>query len=58
MKGKRTIIGMSLGLIWAVLAQMGFDVPLAEQEAILAGIIALYGGVMRFLTTTPVGKAD
>lgn len=58
MKGKRTIVGMTLGLIWAVLATMGVDVPLGDQEAVMAGGIALYGVVMRFMTTTPVGKQN
>jgi len=56
MKGYRTVILAAFPLIWAVLAQVGVDVPLEEQGQIVAGVTAVMMIIMRKMTDTPLGK--
>lgn len=56
MKGYRTIIVMTMGLIFSILASQGWVVPESDQAAIQTGVVSLIGLVLRFVTTGPVGN--
>ena len=60
MEGYKTIIFMLIGLLSSIGAQFGIIIPENEQSALMAGIIAIGGLILRLMTKTPVGvkKAD
>lgn len=55
MEGYKTIIFMLIGLLSAIGAQFGIIIPENEQSALMAGIIAIGGLLLRLFTKTPVG---
>lgn len=59
MKGWRTIVGNVIGGLALIGAGFGLDVTPDQQTALIGGIgaaIGIFNTVMRFLTTTPIGK--
>ena len=54
LQGWRTIIVAFLALVWAILDGIGINVPLADQEAVATGVVAVIMIAMRIITTTPV----
>lgn len=56
-KGFRTMTVNILALIYLALPLLGIDVPVPEQEAITAGVLALVNIGLRTITTTPMGEA-
>lgn len=58
MKGYRTVAVNVLALVYLLLPVFGMDVPVPEQEAITAGVIAVINVFMRMITTTRVGHNE
>lgn len=56
MKGYKTVIIASLGLIFSVLQSQGFIVPEADQAAIQTGLASITALVLRFMTDSKVGE--
>ena len=57
MTGYLTIVSMCVALAFAIASAFGIIIPESEQAAILGGVTAIAGILLRFRTNTTVFKS-
>ena len=57
MKGKRTLAANGAVLLVAMAAMLGVELPVEMADEAIVGALAIVNIVLRFFTSTPVGKS-